>query len=190
MFIVSIIFLINVFFSLPLALVLSLIVISLSFQAIQISDKRLNGIRDVLIDCLHTERFDPAKCSFFLRFKAFFLTFHSKIYDEPFKCRSFIISFSSTGSLDVNYGFVHLFVENESFRLALIQRLDHCPSQLSSFLDIPSEIESKLHELFPLVSLSNQYFLVPVSSLRNKCTLVPFQERFCVSELRNDFEHD
>lgn len=147
-------------------------------------------MRVILIDHLEGKGLDPTKCSLFLRFKSFFITFHSTVYDDPFKCKSFVVSYCSSAHASLAYGNIQLFIKHESDYLVLIQRYAKCSSQLNSFLDVPQQLESKLNELFPLVSLSGHFDLLPVTCLRHKCTLVPFKNEFCVSEFRIDFEHD
>lgn len=147
-------------------------------------------MRGILIDHLQEKLLDSTKCSLFLRFKSFFVTFHSTVYDNPFKCKSFVVSYCSSAQTNLEYGNIQLFVKHECEYLVFIQRYSKCSSQLNSFLDIPQQIESKLNELFPLVSLSDHFDLLPVTCLRHKCTLVPFENEFCVSEFRIDFEHD
>lgn len=90
----------------------------------------------------------------------------------------------------VQYGNIHLFIKYQSSHFVLIQRYTRSPSQLDSFLDIPSQLNSKLHELFPIVYLSDEFSFIPVDCLRHKCVLVLFKDKFCISECRIDFEHD
>ena len=134
--------------------------------------------------------FDPNSCSFFLRFKSLFVTFHSKISDDAFKCTSFIVSFRATPDSMIEYGNILLFVQYRSSYFVLVQKYAQCSSQLDSFLEIPTQVKSKLHELFPLVILSDEFALISTTCLQHKCVLVPFKDQFCISEFRNDFEHD
>jgi hypothetical protein len=147
-------------------------------------------MRPLLMDHLRQKQLAQDKCSFFLRFKSLFVTFHSTVYDDPFKCKSFVVSFCSSAHKCLEYGNIRLFVKHESSYFVFIQRYAICPSQLNSFLDLPQQLQSKLSELFPLVSLSDHFYLLPVTCLRHKCALVPFKNQFCISEFRIDSEHD
>ena len=41
-----------------------------------------------------------------------------------------------------------------------------------------------------LMQLSNEYDIISVGNFRHKCISVQFQDGFCLSEIRVDFEHD
>lgn len=160
------------------------------FQEIQLEDERIESIRAVLEDHLQREQLDRESCSFFLRFKSFFVTFHAEVYDDPYKCKSFIVSFRRRPDSVVEYGNVRLFVKYRSLFLVFIQSYVFSSSQLASLLDIPPQMDSKLRELFPLLALSNDFCLLSVSCLQHKCVRVPFRSDFCITEFRIDFEHD
>lgn len=144
----------------------------------------------MIIGNLQLAQFNIAECSFFLRFKSLFNTYHSELYDKPFKSNSFVVSFRSRLNSNIGYGNIQIFVKYRSSYFVLIQKYSQASTQLDSFLDLPPEIKEKLRELFPLVSLTKEFAFLPVDYLQHKCVLISFKEKFCISEFRIDFEHD
>ena len=61
---------------------------------------------------------------------------------------------------------------------------------MSQLVTIPPEMHKKLDELYALLTLTANFTIIPIDSIRHKCIAVPFQDVFCLSEIRIDFEHD
>lgn len=129
-------------------------------------------------------------CKFYLRFKNLFVTYHTTIYDQPFKCKSYIISFIDSVSKFVRYGNIILFVKEDSRLFAFVQKYTLNSTSITDHLDIPSSLHSKANKLFPLLQLSNTFALIPVNFIRHKCINIPFNDYCCLSEIRIDYEHD
>lgn len=144
----------------------------------------------VLSDQLCTHGIHPSSCNLYLRFKAHFITFHTTIYDQPYKCRSFIISFSHPRDFTLRYGNLIVFVCIDTSIYALIQMYVPGPKSITDFVDIPFALRSKANELFPLLQLSHTFILTPVEKIQHKCVSVPVDDCFCLTDIRVDYEHD
>ncbi|CAF1458703.1 unnamed protein product, partial [Rotaria sp. Silwood1] len=66
-------------------------------------DGRLGPCQAVLIEQMAINSLEFPSCSFYLRLKAFFVTYHTIIYDQPFKCQSYIVSFFDSARNFVHY---------------------------------------------------------------------------------------
>jgi hypothetical protein len=133
---------------------------------------------------------ESCSCSLFLRFKDRFVTYHTTIYDKPFKCRSFIVSFSHPTGFPMQYGDIVVFVRHAASVYALVQAYSHGPKSITDFVDIPSALQSKAKELFPLLKLSDRFLLIPIETIRHKCVSVSVDDSFCLTDIRVDYEHD
>jgi hypothetical protein len=133
---------------------------------------------------------DLCSCNLYLRFKRSFVTFHSTIYDKPFKCRSFFISFLNPNDTSVQYGNIILFVRKETSIYALVQQYVSGSKSITDYVDIPTALHSKANQLFPLLHLSSQFGLISVETIRHKCVNVPVDDLCCLTEIRVDYEHD
>jgi hypothetical protein len=127
---------------------------------------------------------------FYKRYKSAFITFHSSIYDLPFNCNSHIISFIENNNNVIQYGNVIIFLSIDDGIFAIIQKYVSCEKHMSNYVEVPSELHRSINIFFPIVSLSNNFTIVPVSNIRHKCIRVPIFDSFCVSEIRIDYEHD
>jgi hypothetical protein len=139
---------------------------------------------------LADQQIDITSCLFYLRFKSFFVIYHSTIYDHPFKCQSYIVSYTDPLQQIVNYGNIIVFVQLNLQFYAFIQKYRFSERSLSQYIDIPSSLHSKVNELFPLVELSDEFILISVERIRHKCVKIPFDGVFCLSEIRLHYEHD
>lgn len=133
------------------------------------------------------------QCSFklYLRYnKHCFVTYHTTIYDKPFKCRSFIVSFINTNDPMIQYGDIIVFIRTDSCVYALIQQYAFGDKSITDYVDIPVELHSKANWLFPFLQVSDRFLLIPVEIIRHKCVSVPVGDLFCLTEIRTDYEHD
>ncbi|CAF1483624.1 unnamed protein product [Adineta ricciae] len=157
---------------------------------IRLDDRRLTTYRPILLEQFETNGIDLNSCTFHLRLKNFFVTYHTTIYDQPFKCRSFIVSFSDPVHKLLRYGNIIVFVRTNEQFYALIQRYRLSEKCITNYVDIPCSLHLKANELFPLVEPSDELILIPITEIRHKCVKVPFDNVFCLSEIRLDYEHD
>jgi alkyl hydroperoxide reductase subunit AhpC len=127
---------------------------------------------------------------FYKRFKSSFITFHSSIYDVSFNCNSHTISFLDNNSNLIQYGNIIIFLSTDNGNKVLIQKYISSDKQMSNYVDVPSELHHQINIFFPLVTLSNNFTIVPLRSIRHKCICVPVFDLFSISEIRVDHEHD
>lgn len=133
---------------------------------------------------------DPSSCKLYLRFKQQFITYHSIIYDKPFKCRSCIISFNVDDDTLTNYGNILFFVQHHSNIYALVQEYEPGRKSIIDFVDIPNALHAKAKQLYPLLQLTDQFRLISVEKIKHKCVSIPVEDLFCLSEIRVDYEHE
>lgn len=153
-------------------------------------DRRLSTYRSFLLEQLKVHGIDLNSCIFYLRLKNFFVTYHTTIYDQPFKCRSFIVSFINPVDNCVHYGNTIVFVRTNEQFYALVHRYRLSQKRITNYVDIPCSLHLKANELFPLVESSDELVLIRITEIRHKCVKIPFDDVFCLSEIRLDYEHD
>jgi len=90
----------------------------------------------------------------------------------------------------VQYGNVILFLSIDHGIFVLIQKYVLCEKQMSSYVEVPSKLNEPINKFFPLVFLSNNFIVIPVTHIQHKCIRVPIFDVFCISEIRVDYEHD
>ena len=73
---------------------------------------------------------------------------------------------------------------------ALIQKYVSCDKKMSNKVELPNELHKLTDTYYPVVSLSKNFIIVPVTNIRHKCICVPIFDVFCISEIRIDYEHD
>ncbi len=112
------------------------------------------------------------------------------LYDKPFKCSSYIISYNNNNSKIISYGKIIVFYKYNDEYVAFIQRYHTSRKQNSDFVELLVEIVQRLDKLYPLLELSNDYDIISVGTFRHKCISLQFHDVFCLSEVRVDFEHD
>lgn len=159
---------------------------------INLFNEKLNDYRTMIIDLLGTKQQDSFTSIFYTRYKHFFLTYHTVLYDKPFKCRSYIISYiNDSVNYDVlNYANIIVFYKYNNDYFAIIQKYRFSRKKMSDYVELPVEICKKLDEMYPLLELSNDYETISVKMFRRQCVMVQFQDVNCLSEIRIDFEHD
>lgn len=157
---------------------------------ILITSMQMEKYRSLLLNNLRTIGHDDKQVVLFLRYKDMFNTYHSLLYDQPFKCASFIVSYKTPDTDSTLYGNIILFYQLKDQFFALIQQYKKSNATIFDFLDLPEAISYSLNENFPLLHLSDSYGIIPVGWIRHKCVSVPLQDSVCLSEFRLDFEHD
>ena len=60
---------------------------------IDLESQQLDGYRAAIINLIQTNNQHLQRITFFKRYKHCFVTYHTMLYDKPFKCYSFIISY-------------------------------------------------------------------------------------------------
>ncbi|CAF3329002.1 unnamed protein product [Rotaria socialis] len=164
---------------------------SYGVNEINLQNECISDYRDHLVYLIQVYDQDLKQIAFFRRFKQSFNTFHTLIYDKPYRCRSYIISYSIKGDDPViQYGNIILFYKYNNNYFAFIQKYRCSRKQLSQFVELPIEICNKLNEMYPLLELTNEYDIIRADVIRHKCVMVNFQDVYCLSELKMDFEHD
>ncbi|CAF4657096.1 unnamed protein product, partial [Rotaria socialis] len=137
-------------------------------------DGRLSSYQAALSGQLASYKFDVYSCSFYLRFKHFFVTYHTIIYDQSFKCQSYIVSFSDSTHDFIQYGNSIVFVKSNSHFFVLVQKYKLSKKSITDYVDIPASLHSKINQLFPLLQLSDEFLLIPIEMIRHKCVSIAF----------------
>ncbi|CAF4838892.1 unnamed protein product [Rotaria socialis] len=164
---------------------------SYGVNEINLQNECISDYRGHLVYLIQVYDQDLKQIAFFRRFKQSFNTFHTLIYDKPYRCRSYIISYSIKGDHPViQYGNIILFYKYNNNYFAFIQKYRCSRKQFSQFVELPIEICNKLNEMYPLLELTNEYDIIRADVIRHKCVMVNFQDVYCLSELKMDFEHD
>lgn len=153
-------------------------------------DPRLAPYQSILSEQLSRFNFQLPTCEFYLRFKTSFITFHTSIYDAPFKCRSYCISFVDPNVGSTHYGDVVVFVRRTTSFYALVRKYIRGSKSTTDYVDIPRSLHQKANELFPLMKITDDHLLIPVEAIRHKCVSVPIDDMCCLTEIRVDYEHD
>lgn len=83
-----------------------------------------------------------------------------------------------------------VFVQDGSNFYSLVQEYALGRKSMIDFVDIPNALHSKAKELFPLLTLTDQFRLIPVERIKHKCVSVPVEDLFCLTEIRVDYEHE
>ncbi|CAF1368149.1 unnamed protein product [Didymodactylos carnosus] len=148
----------------------------------------IDPFRQVLVNLLVNKQ-QQQKIKLFKRYKKFFITYHSILYDQRFSCASYIISFESDQQ-KTDYGNVILFLSYHEQYFVFVQLYERTKKLLSQYVTIPDEINNTLNDLYPLVRLTNNYSVISVDKIKHKCIRTQFEDAFCISEDRVDFEHD
>jgi len=159
---------------------------------IDLHHEQLVDYRDTIINLIQIDDEHLQQVVFYKRYKHQFITYHSVLYDKKFRCCSYIISYTNNDNNrdGILYGKIIVFIKFNNEYFAFIQRYHTSKQKNSDFVEIPNEIAQKLDELYPLLQLSNDYDIISVQTFRHKCIAVQFQDVFCLSEIRVDFEHD
>lgn len=157
---------------------------------IDIHSEQLADYRDLIIDRIQMNRQDLNSMAFYKRYKHQFITYHTFIYDKQFKCCSYIVSYMIDDVDVVSYGRIIVFYKCGDNYFGFVQKYKLVKKQISDFLELPTQMMQRIDQLYPLMELSDEYDIVPVENFRHKCISIMFQDVFCLSEVRVDFEHD
>ncbi|CAF4967433.1 unnamed protein product, partial [Rotaria magnacalcarata] len=147
---------------------------STGVNQIDLNNEQLGDYRELVINLIQMNDQQLKQVEFYKRYKHQFTTYHTTLYDKRFKCCSFVISYIK----DKNYRSVINYAN-----IVVFYKYDN-------FVELPTEILQRLDGLYPLVELSNDYDIISVEAFRHKCVAIEFQDVFCISEIRVDFEHD
>lgn len=164
---------------------------SIGINRIDLDSEHLIDYRDIIVHLIELNDQHSKEMTFYKRYKHQFITYHTMMYDKPFKCCSYIISYNNNNTNGIiSYGRIIVFYKYNDNYFAFIQRYHTANKKISDFVEIPVEIIQRLDQLYPLMELSDDYDMISVETFRHKCISIPFQDVFCLSEIRVDFEHD
>jgi len=155
---------------------------------IDLNNRQLLDYRAIIINYITMSNQCLKEILFYKRYKRCFITYHTVLYDKPFKCCSYIVSYNANNI--VYYGRIIVFYKYKDDYFAFIQKYTAYKKKISDYLELPDKVVDKLNQTYPLMELSNDYEIVPVENFRHKCVSVQFEDIFCLSEIRVDFEHD
>ncbi|CAF1410547.1 unnamed protein product [Adineta ricciae] len=128
-----------------------------------------------------TTSVDIQTVCFYKRYKSMFVTYHTSLYDLPFNSNSHVISFVETAESNVvQYANVILFISQNDKDLVFVQKYLSAQRQISSYVELPNELHDPINRYFPILSLSNNFGIIPVSNIRHKCIAVPVSKSFSV----------
>jgi hypothetical protein len=156
---------------------------------IRINDPIFEKYRNEFLNVLHTFIQNNNEINLYLRYKDAFITYHTVLYDLPFSCSSYIISYKSTNS-SIQYGQIIVFIKHHEDYYAFIREYKPTEKNTSDYVSIPDELKSKLDEIFAIRTLSESFTLIPVNSICHKCIQVEYADYVFLSEIRVDYEHD
>jgi hypothetical protein len=158
---------------------------------INLNHEQLSDYRDIIVNLTQINNHHSKEIILYKRYKHYFITYHTMLYDKPFKCCSYIVSYNNNNNNNIIcYGRIIIFYKFDDEYFAFIQKYNVSKKKISDFIELPVEVIEKLNQLYPLMELSNDYDIISVGNFRHKCVSVPFQDVFCLSEIRVDFEHD
>jgi hypothetical protein len=156
---------------------------------IDINNHIFDVYRYEFLNMIHAFNQNENDIFLFLRFKDVFVTYHTILYDLPFTCVSYIISYKCMDS-SIKYGQVIIFFKYHKDYYAFIREYKSTDKNTSDYVSVPEELKHKLNEIFPIRSLSNSYTIVPVVNICHKCIPVEYNDHVFLSEVRVDYEHD
>ena len=136
------------------------------------------------------------KVKLYKRFKDKFITYHSTLYDKLFKFNSHIISYKERNSDQIVYVDCIIFIEfNDDYYVFINKYTEAAPNdRLSARLQTSDSdnlrISEQLDSMFSMQTKSNSFGLLSMSRVRHKCVSVSVKDFCCLTEIRNDFEHD
>ena len=163
---------------------------SSGINQIDLDSEQLTDYHDFIVDLAESNHQDLKKMNFYRRYKHQFITYHTLVYDKQFKCCSYLVSYNNDESDRISYGKIIVFYKYNDQYFAIIQKYNLSKKKITDFLELPEGLLEKVNELYPLLELTDDYKPIPVENFRHKCISIPFQDTFCLSEIRIDFEHD
>ncbi|CAF4441990.1 unnamed protein product [Rotaria sp. Silwood2] len=105
-------------------------------------NEKMNHYRNIIGALLHTHQQDLNQIVFYTRYKKCFLTFHTVLYDKPYKCRSYIVSYiNDSDDYDaLNYANIIVFYKYNNDYFALIQKYHFSRKKISHYVELPVEL--------------------------------------------------
>ncbi|CAM4979093.1 unnamed protein product [Rotaria socialis] len=139
------------------------IAVPCGINKINIQNEQMNDYRHTLMNIIRTHGQDVDNISFYKRYKQLFITFHTVLYDQRYKCRSYIISYVTNRDVKdtLSYGNIIVFYQYMNQFYAFIQKYYLSRKKLSHSIELPVEVCNKLDEMYSLLALSNDYDIIP-----------------------------
>lgn len=160
------------------------------FNQIDFASEQLADYRDFIIDLAELNHQDFNRMTFYRRYKHQFITYHTMLYDKQFKCCSYLVSYNDDHADIISYGRIIVFYKYNDRYFAFLQKYKLSKKKITDSLELPQAMVERIDALYPLLELSNDFDVVPVEHFRHKCVSISYQDVFCLSEMRIDFEHD
>lgn len=162
---------------------------SIGTNELDVNDRSFDFYREIFIKNIRSLNENENDVILFLRYKDAFDVYHTLLYDLPYTCASYIISYI-TDDASIKYGQIIVFFKLRQNYYAFVREYKSSDRNISYFLSVPLEFEEKLNEIFPVRVLSNSYSIVSVRAIRHKCIQVAYENLLILSEVRVDYEHD
>ncbi|CAF3541607.1 unnamed protein product [Rotaria socialis] len=149
------------------------IAVPCGINKINIQNEQMNDYRHTLMNIIRTHGQDVDNISFYKRYKQLFITFHTVLYDQRYKCRSYIISYVTNRDVKdtLSYGNIIVFYQYMNQFYAFIQKYYLSRKKLSHSIELPVEVCNKLDEMYSLLALSNDYDIIPILTFHHKFTI-------------------
>lgn len=162
---------------------------SIGVNSININNPIFDEYRHHFLNLLRIFNQNENDVVLFLRFKDTFITYHSILYDLPFTCNSYVVSYESPDS-SIKYGQIIVFVQHQNEFYAFIREYTSTARNTSDYVSIPQQLKPKLDEVFPIRRLSASFTFIPVAKICHKCIEIKYDDHAFLSEIRVDYEHD
>ena len=162
---------------------------SVGVNRMDIYNRIFNDYRDVFMNHIYLSNQNPNDVTLYLRYKNSISTYHTILYDRPYSCMSYIISYEAVDN-SVQYGQIVVFFQVKEDYYVFIRQYISTNKSASDVLSIPARFRNKLNEIFPIRTLSNSYTIISVNAIRFKCIQVESVDGLFLSEMRVDYEHD
>jgi len=156
---------------------------------IHINSRIFNDYREVFRKQIKSLNESENDIILFLRYKNTLTTYHSLLYDIPYTCVSYIVSYEAADG-SIEYGQMIVFFKLREDYYVLIRQYTSTNKNISDFLSIPTKFNDKINEIFPIRTLTNLYTIVSVNSIRFRCIQIESNDLLFLSEVRVDYEHD
>ncbi|CAF3993747.1 unnamed protein product, partial [Rotaria sp. Silwood2] len=148
----------------------------------ELNVQQARGVDEILLENELLEEFRPilstllGSCTvkFYKRFKIPFITFHSTLYDKPFKCVSHVISYRHKYSDTILFADCIVFLEFNKNYFAFIRKYQEeaQANRLSSVMKLSKndtcKISEPLDRLFSMQLKSNSFGIISMSRVRYK----------------------
>ncbi|CAF4830052.1 unnamed protein product, partial [Rotaria socialis] len=88
------------------------IAVPCGINKINIQNEQMNDYRHTLMNIIRTHGQDVDNISFYKRYKQLFITFHTVLYDQRYKCRSYIISYVTNRDVKDTLSYGNIISDN------------------------------------------------------------------------------